>query len=39
MPTVPTGALPVPTVISVSIWLPVSSVLSACYCLEEPSVA
>jgi len=25
--------------ISVSIWLPVSSVLSACYCLEEPRVA
>ena len=38
----PTGAywgLLGPTVISVSIWLPVSSVLSACYCLEEPKVA
>ena len=28
-----------PTVISVSIWLPISSVLSTCYCLEEPRVA
>ena len=39
---VPTGAywsLLEPTVISVSIWLPASSVLSACYCLEEPRVA
>jgi len=25
--------LPMPTMISVSIWLPVSSLLSACYCL------
>jgi hypothetical protein len=34
----PTGAywgLLMPTVISVSIWLPVSSVLSACYCLDR----
>jgi hypothetical protein len=27
------------TVISLSIWLPVSSVLSACYYLEEPRAA
>jgi len=27
-----------PTVVSVSIWLPVSSVLSACYCLSRHCV-
>jgi hypothetical protein len=27
-----------PTVISVSIWLPVSSVLSTCYCLDRHCV-
>jgi hypothetical protein len=37
----PTGAywgLLMPTVISVSTWLPVSSVLSACYCLDRRCV-
>ena len=37
----PTGAywgLLVPTMISVSTWLPVSSVLSACYCLDRRCV-
>src|SRR5271155_554430 len=35
----PAGACWGLLMISVSIWLPASSVLSACYCLEEPRVA
>jgi hypothetical protein len=35
----PAGACWGLLMILVSIWLPASSVLSACYCLEEPRVA